>query len=163
MIYTSYLTSPIGRLAIIGDEEKIFYIKPADTVRTNQHSAATEQMKQQLEEWFAGKRKEFTVPLSYTGTPFQQDIFKTLATKVPYGTTISYGQLATLANHPTAYRAVGQALNHNPLLIAVPCHRVIEKDGALGGFKLGTPIKKKLLAVEHPLTAEKKEKLKGWL
>jgi len=162
MMYTSYFKSPVGLWAVIGDETSVYYIKPVDRVRTNQHSPATQAMCQQLAAWFAGTRRQLDVPVVLTGTAFQQDVYRALG-KVPYGSTVSYKQLAAMAGHPQGYRAVGQALSKNPLLIAVPCHRVIEQDGSLGGFALGTAAKKRILAVEHPLTDSMKKKLKGWL
>ena len=163
MMYTSYLKTVIGLLAVIGDESSVYYIRRTDRIRTNQHSAATEMMAGQLAEYFDGRRKEFTVPIVISGTPFQKEVYQALHDQVAFGQTISYKQLAAACGHPNASRAVGQAMNKNGLLIVVPCHRVIAADGTLGGFGLGLPAKKKLLAIEHPLTPQMKEKLKGWL
>lgn len=88
----------------------------------------------QLEEYFAGKRKAFDVPLAYPyGTPFQQATWDALRT-IPYGSTWSYKGLATAVGNPKAARAVGSANNRNPIAIIVPCHRVIASDGSLAGF-----------------------------
>jgi O-6-methylguanine DNA methyltransferase len=81
------------------------------------------------------------------GTPFRKDVWNTLA-KVPYGTTISYGELAKVAGHPGACRAVGGAMATNPIPLVIPCHRVINADGSIGHFTGGTELKRKLLSIE---------------
>ena len=102
----------------------------------------------QLKEYFAGERKTFSVPLSITGgTTFQKKVWKQLQ-RIPYGKTISYKQLAKAAGSEKAFRAVGNANGKNPIPIIIPCHRVINADGSLGGFSCGIEVKKQLLAVE---------------
>ncbi|MCH5265858.1 MAG: methylated-DNA--[protein]-cysteine S-methyltransferase [Lachnospiraceae bacterium] len=103
---------------------------------------------QELEEYFAGKRKVFSVPLSVHGTEFQERVWKELQ-KIPYGTTCSYGQLAAAIGKPKACRAVGMANNRNPLPIFIPCHRVIGSNGKLVGYGGGLDIKEKLLKLEQ--------------
>jgi methylated-DNA-[protein]-cysteine S-methyltransferase len=102
----------------------------------------------QLEEYFAGKRKTFTVPLSLGGTDFQAACWKALRT-IPYGETRSYKDLALLAGNPRALRAAGMANNRNPVVIIVPCHRVIGNDGSLTGYGGGLPVKRFLLDLEQ--------------
>ncbi len=102
----------------------------------------------QLEEYFAGRRREFDLPLAPEGTPFQHAVWQAL-TRIPYGETISYGELARRIGNPQASRAVGLANGANPLPIVVPCHRVIGADGSLTGFGGGLEIKRKLLALER--------------
>ena len=104
----------------------------------------------QLDEYFAGARRTFDLPLSPAGTEFQRDVWTTLAT-IPYGETISYAQLATRVGKPSAMRAVGAANGRNPLPIVLPCHRVIGADGALTGFGGGLPTKQFLLKLEGAL------------
>ena len=104
----------------------------------------------QLDEYFAGARRTFDLPLSPAGTEFQRDVWTTLAT-IPYGETISYAQLATRVGRPSAMRAVGAANGRNPLPIVLPCHRVIGADGALTGFGGGLPTKQFLLKLEGAL------------
>ena len=87
------------------------------------------------------------MPYRLDGTAFRQDIWNALA-KVPYGTTISYGELAKASGHPGASRAVGGAMATNPIPLLIPCHRVIAADGSIGGFTGGTELKRKLLAIE---------------
>ncbi len=100
----------------------------------------------QLEEYFAGARTEFTVPMELDGTAFQKDVWTEL-TRIPYGKTISYGELARRVGRPKGPRAVGQANGKNPIPIIVPCHRVLASTG-IGGYGGGLPMKRTLLAVE---------------
>ena len=103
----------------------------------------------QFDEYFAGKRREFDLPLSPRGgTPFQQTVWKQLQ-EIPYGRTISYSQLAQAVGNPKACRAVGSANGKNPISIIIPCHRVIAADGSLGGYASGLEIKKQLLDLER--------------
>lgn len=101
----------------------------------------------QLLEYFAGKRREFTIPLHQLGTPFQLKVWKELCS-IPYGETRSYGELAANVENPKGQRAVGMANHQNPIGIVVPCHRVIGKNGSLTGYAGGLDIKKKLLELE---------------
>lgn len=102
----------------------------------------------QLEEYFAGRRHEFTVPLDFRfASGFRAGVLAELA-KVPFGTTTTYGQLARAVGNPNAVRAVGGACANNPLPILVPCHRVLRADGALGGYRGGAELKRHLLAME---------------
>lgn len=101
----------------------------------------------QLEEYFAGKRTDFDLPFDIEGTAFQKQVWKALS-KIPYGKTVSYSDIAKKINNPKAVRAVGSANGKNPLCIIIPCHRVIAADGTLGGYSSGLHIKTKLLALE---------------
>ncbi len=112
--------------------------------------AVTDEAARQLEAYFAGKRKQFDLPLNPTGTAFQQAVWRGLQT-IPYGETRSYRQVAQLVGNAGASRAVGMANNKNPILIVIPCHRVIGSDGALVGYAGGLEVKKKLLALESRL------------
>lgn len=104
------------------------------------------QIKKELEEYFAWKRKMFTIPLKPTGTIFQQKAWEAL-TKIPYGETRSYKEEANLAGNPKAVRAIGWANNKNPIVIIIPCHRVIGADGNLVGY--GGGIERKIWLLEH--------------
>lgn len=106
--------------------------------------------RRQLEEYFAGKRRSFDLPLAPQGTPFQRQVWEALAT-IGYGQTLSYGQLAARVGKPAASRAVGAANGRNPLPIVLPCHRVIGANGALTGFGGGLPTKEFLLRLEGSL------------
>jgi methylated-DNA-[protein]-cysteine S-methyltransferase len=101
----------------------------------------------QLMEYFEGKRKEFELPLALQGTDFQTLVWSALQT-IPYGETRSYKDVAILIGKPDAVRAVGMANNHNPIVIIVPCHRVIGHDGGLTGYGGGLPAKQYLLDLE---------------
>jgi len=110
----------------------------------------------ELEEYFAGARKNFTVPLAPRGTEFQTRVWAELR-KVGYGERVSYGELARRAGAPNAARAVGGAMNKNPLAIFTPCHRVVGSDGSLTGFGGGLPMKEKLLEIESRSTLQNKK------
>ena len=105
----------------------------------------------QLNEYFSGQRREFSLPLHLAGTEFQMHAWEVLR-QIPYGETISYGEQARRVGKPTASRAVAQANHNNPVCIVIPCHRVINSDGSLGGYASGTDIKQQLLSLEK--TAE---------
>ena len=101
----------------------------------------------QLLEYFTGSRTMFTFPIDVDGTLFQQKVWEALKS-IPYGETKSYGEIATLIGQPGSYRAVGTAIGRNPLLIVVPCHRVIHKNGKLSGYRGTLEMKAKLLMLE---------------
>src|ERR1700691_4062279 len=105
----------------------------------------------ELEEYFAGKRREFTFPLDLRGTEFQKACWRALLA-IPYGETRSYGDIARAVGKPHGFRAVGMANNRNPVAIVVPCHRVIAAEGRLGGYGGGLDVKRKLLELEGALT-----------
>jgi methylated-DNA-[protein]-cysteine S-methyltransferase len=105
----------------------------------------------ELEEYFAGKRREFTFPLDLRGTDFQLACWRALLA-IPYGETRSYAAIARAVGKPNAFRAVGMANNRNPIAIVVPCHRVIASDGTLCGYGGGLDVKRKLLELEGALT-----------
>jgi methylated-DNA-[protein]-cysteine S-methyltransferase len=103
--------------------------------------------RRELEGYFSGKRKAFTVPLAPEGTPFQRAIWKEIA-KVPFGETLTYAELARRAGYPGCARAAGAATGRNPIGVIVPCHRIVGTDGSLTGYAGGLPKKKALLALE---------------
>lgn len=109
-----------------------------------EHAAA------QLQEYLQGKRKQFDLPLSPKGTPFQLQVWDALR-NIPYGETRSYKEIAQAVNRPRAFRAVGMANNRNPIAILIPCHRVIGTDGGLVGYGGGLSLKKQLLDLEGAL------------
>ena len=104
----------------------------------------------QLQEYFAGKRMQFDLPIHNAGTAFQQRVWQELR-HIPYGETRSYEEVAVAIGNPRACRAIGQANNKNPLLIINPCHRVIHKNGDITGFGCGTEVKHFLLNLENSL------------
>jgi methylated-DNA-[protein]-cysteine S-methyltransferase len=101
----------------------------------------------ELDEYFAGERRKFTLPLDLRGTPFQLACWNALL-EIPYGETRSYADIARAIGHPQAFRAVGMANNRNPVAIVVPCHRVIASSGSLCGYGGGLDLKRKLLELE---------------
>jgi len=103
----------------------------------------------QLDEYFAGQRRRFSVPLDVAGTAFQRSVWEGLQS-IPFGETRSYGQLAAQIGRPTAVRAVGAANGRNPISIMTPCHRVLGATGKLTGFAGGLEVKARLLALEAP-------------
>lgn len=112
-----------------------------------QHSELLREACRQLDEYFQGKRKNFDLPIDYAGTPFQEKVWKELQ-NIPYGETRSYEYIAVKIGSPKAVRAVGQANNRNPILLIIPCHRVIHKNGDISGFACGIESKKYLLNLE---------------
>ncbi len=151
-----YLDAPIGTLLIAGDASAVSRIQfPIDGAAA-QPEAGWEQSQRgpvgeavrQLSEYFAGQRTEFDLPLEARGTEFQRSVWRRLQ-EIPYGETISYGELARRVGNPKASRAVGSANGANPLPIVIPCHRVIAGNGTLGGFGGGLPTKQALLALEQ--------------
>jgi len=119
-----------------------------------EHSAtAMETCVQQMTEYFAGHRREFSFPLDLRGTDFQIACWRALL-KIPYGETRTYADIARAVGSPQGFRAVGLANNRNPVAIVVPCHRVIASDGTLCGYGGGLDIKRKLLQLEGALTAQ---------
>jgi methylated-DNA-[protein]-cysteine S-methyltransferase len=134
-----------------GTESHITHVQFADVV-TGVDCADWElgqEAKKQLEEYFAGKRKDFDLPLQPVGTDFQQAVWMALR-QIPYGHTASYADIAQAVGSPKAARATGQANNRNPIAIIVPCHRVIGRNGKLTGYAGGLDKKEFLLALEAP-------------
>jgi methylated-DNA-[protein]-cysteine S-methyltransferase len=160
----TYVESPVGRLLLAGDPQGLALVRfpgergavrPLAEWRRDEGIFAAAIA--QLEEYFAGERREFSLPLQPVGTPFQKAVWAALRT-IPYGATISYGELARRIGQPSAARAVGAANGANPLPIIVPCHRVIGADRSLTGFGGGLETKRFLLALEArvapPLTIQ---------
>ncbi|TCP21324.1 methylated-DNA-[protein]-cysteine S-methyltransferase [Scopulibacillus darangshiensis] len=104
--------------------------------------------KQELDEYFQGKQQTFNLPADVEGTTFQQEIWEALK-DIPYGETYTYSQIAAMIGRPRAVRAVGTAIGRNPLLISVPCHRVVGKNGSLAGYRGGLEMKEQLLELEQ--------------
>ena len=153
-LYT-YIPSPIGRLLLCGDEERLggLYTPPAsqdpDLVRGRRRAGAPfVRVREQLEAYFAGELVDFDVALDFDGaTPFRTSVWSALL-EIPYGATVSYGELARRLGRPTAARAVGTANGCNPISIIVPCHRVIGSGGSLTGYAGGLERKRYLLRHE---------------
>ena len=110
-------------------------------------TALTNEAATQLMEYFAGKRRTFSLPLAPKGTPFQKEVWQALSS-IPYGQTRSYADIAAQVGRPKAFRAVGMANNRNPIPIIIPCHRVVGSSGDMVGYAYGTKIKRYLLELE---------------
>lgn len=145
--------SPVGELWI--EEEDGFLIRIERMRKERKYDSKTdpqpvtvlEKTCRELDEYFAGKRKSFDIPLKLSGTEFQKKAWEELQ-KIPYGETITYGEQARRLGNEKAVRAVGGANGRNPVLIMVPCHRVIGADGSLTGFAAGISVKAFLLELE---------------
>jgi methylated-DNA-[protein]-cysteine S-methyltransferase len=120
---------------------------PAPDWRRDDQHPLLQSAAAQLTDWYAGRRRDFTLPLAPAGTPFQQAVWAELA-RIGYGRTHTYGEVAATLGRPAASRAVGAATGRNPLSIIVPCHRLVGRGGALTGYAGGLDRKRTLLAFE---------------
>ena len=140
------VASDAGLVAVLWQEDDPKRVRLEEAREDDSHVVLRKAVTQ-LEEYFAGKRREFDLPLDARGTEFQKLVWEQLLA-IPYGETRSYGELAARLGKPTASRAVGAANGRNPLSIVVPCHRVIGTSGALTGFAGGLETKRVLLELE---------------
>jgi len=152
MIYRYFYDFPIGEVGIAETDGKISHVYFADTTNKpkNAEVKETELIKRaesQLREYFAGKRTEFDLPLTFEGTNFQMSAWKALCA-IPYGEVRSYKEQAIAVGNIKACRAVGMANNRNPISIIIPCHRVVGSSGKLVGYGGGLPTKEHLLELE---------------
>ena len=146
------IQTPVGELLLVADEDGLievhFRVEDRRPRLSGQPRAAVlHRTIEQLNEYFAGKRKTFDLPLSLKGTPFQLQCWNALQ-QIPYGATATYGEIARSIGRPAAVRAVGAANGANPIPIIVPCHRVIGSNGSLTGFGGGLDMKRWLLDFE---------------
>jgi methylated-DNA-[protein]-cysteine S-methyltransferase len=147
------IDSPVGPLLLAADDTGLRRIEFAGRSAKpepswHEDAAPLKDTIRQLRAYFAGELETFDLPLAPQGTAFQLKVWKLLC-DIPYGETISYGELARRAGNPKASRAVGLANGSNPISIVIPCHRVIGSNGKLTGYGGGLPNKEKLLALEH--------------
>ncbi|MDP3292998.1 MAG: methylated-DNA--[protein]-cysteine S-methyltransferase [Sulfuricurvum sp.] len=148
--YIRLIHTPIGKMIAAADENAITsldFTNESELIQ-NSDTPLLLRLDKELHEYFAGKRKVFTLPLSVQGTPFQKQVWETLLT-IPYGITISYASEAERFGNPKAIRAVASANGRNPIAILIPCHRVIASDGTLGGYSGGIEKKEFLLELEQ--------------
>jgi len=144
------ISTPIGNLILKYDDKYVYQLGFSEQILPNSVGPATavlETVKMQLSEYFSGKRRYFNLPLAPSGTPFQQSVWQILR-KIPFGEWFAYSQLAERLGNPKAVRAVARANARNPFSLAVPCHRVIGKKGALTGYAWGLERKAWLLSHE---------------
>lgn len=145
--------SPIGPLVLEGDDTAIGHLHLPNSGASAAGSspgavpAALRMGADQLDEYFTHRRKEFSLPLAPRGTAFQVSVWRALG-DIPYGGTVTYGELARRVGRPLAVRAVGQANGANPLPIFFPCHRVVAAGGRIGGYGGGLDVKRELLRLE---------------
>ncbi len=164
-IYTSKLKSPFGIIYLASSDDGMVQIglsteekfvvelnKKFPKAQIEENNAKNQLALQQLKDYFSGKRNDFSVPLKLAGTEFQKKVWNELL-KIPYGQTITYGEIAKNIGNPKAVRAVGLANNRNPVAIIVPCHRVIGANGKLVGYGGGLDMKESLLKLEGALLA----------
>ena len=157
------IDSPIGLLSAVSDEKYLLWLEFGEIdkgqfskykdrylghLNENIISDIPGRVEEDLKAYFEEKLREFSIPLRLFGTDFQKSVWNALQT-IPYGETISYGELAKKIEKPGAMRAVGNANGKNPIPIIIPCHRVIQADGSIGGFFGGLDIKRKLLELEN--------------
>jgi methylated-DNA-[protein]-cysteine S-methyltransferase len=156
LIFYSWMRSPTGKLLLAADEagglRHIIFENGRDPATPLPHwresSAPLHETIRQLRAWLAGELREFDLALAPQGPAFHQRVWRELC-NIPYGETISYGELARRIGSPNASRAVGRANGANPIPIVIPCHRVIGSNGKLTGYGGGLPRKEFLLALEH--------------
>ena len=155
LYYTQIDDSPVGPLLLAGDHDALHVLSFGVGSRPREIDASWQpdtksvlkNVRKELDQYFAGRLKQFSTPVAFRGTPFQQAVWQELR-RIPYGETISYLDLATRIENPKAVRAVGMANGANPIAIIVPCHRVIGSNGSLTGFGGGLPTKRALLELE---------------
>jgi methylated-DNA-[protein]-cysteine S-methyltransferase len=154
-IVFSLAPSPIGEILLVAQQDALvglymetFAHGPTDRTAWIRDDARLAAVRAQLDEYFAGKRTSFDLPLRLEGTPFQQRVWDALCA-IPFGETVSYGELAARIGAPGSARAVGHSNARNPVSIVVPCHRVIGADGSLTGYGGGEPRKRWLLEWER--------------
>ncbi len=139
--------SPITNLAVTVEDGAVTRIDLRKRGRRPPEGKLELQVSRELEEYFAGKRKEFTFPIRTEGNQFYLSVWHELE-QIAYGETVTYGDLARVVGKPGAARAVGTANGRNPIPIVIPCHRVVAAGGKLGGYGGGLPLKRKLLDLE---------------
>ncbi len=144
--------TPLGKITLIEDNGFITHLLFAESTSSidcaYQKSDLLDKANTQLQEYFSGERTTFDLPLRPEGTEFMHAVWQALV-DIPYGTTVSYKDIAKKIDRPKAYRAVGMANNRNPLPIFIPCHRVIAANGTMCGYGAGIPIKEYLLRLER--------------
>jgi methylated-DNA-[protein]-cysteine S-methyltransferase len=154
--YAYLKTEMLGDLLLVANASRLIGIyfsnqhngpKPSADWKNDPSHPILKQAARELNEYLSGKRTDFSVPLAFDGTGFQREIWKQIA-RIPFGKTISYTELARRVGAPKATRAAGTATGRNPLGIIIPCHRVVGKDGGLGGYAGGLDRKKSLLKIE---------------
>ena len=159
-----WLRTPLGSMLAVGNDDHLYMLSFMELANTERKTALIQKrlratldlgdsesinsVRDEVNRYFSGKLREFKTPLRFTGTQFQNRVWEELY-RVPYGNTVSYAELAVRIGKPAAFRAVAQANAQNPIHIIVPCHRVINSDGGLGGYAAGQERKQWLLDFER--------------
>ena len=154
--FSYHTSSPVGPLFLAASPKGLVRLEfesrvqrlDAGSIQVFESRQALAPYLRELGEYFAGERREFSIPLDLRGTDFQLQCWRALL-DIPYGETRRYGDIARVIGHPQAFRAVGMSNNRNPVAIIVPCHRVIASGGSLCGYGGGLDIKRKLLDLEQ--------------
>lgn len=164
-----FVDSPVGPLFLVADRHAVRALRFADPQEPRPPVSALpslapraalrliDRLERELRDYFAGQRRDFTVPLAARGTPFQERVWGALRA-IPYGSTATYGDIARAIGMPAAARAIGGANNQNPIAIVIPCHRVIGADAKLVGYASGLAKKVALLQLEGALPAKGRER-----
>ena len=163
MIFWTRIDTPVHPMVLVEEDGKLVEIKLSDVdlpgeviqEKLEQHDPDTYQqdspfldrVEAELNEYFAGERTDFDVEYAFYGTEFQRKVWNVIAS-IPYGETLSYGEIAGILDKPNASRAVGNACGKNPIPVIVPCHRVLASNGKLGGYGGGLDVKRVLLDLE---------------
>lgn len=152
MKYIKYITTKIGKIGIIEEENKIIKIVANEKIEkvAEKDTSLLIEASKQIQQYLDGKRKSFDLPLNPKGTEFMKKVWEALL-KIPYGETKTYKQIAQMIGNPKAVRAVGMTNHNNPIPIVIPCHRVIGSNGSLTGYALGLDMKKYLLELENTI------------
>lgn len=149
---------PIGKMCVEIEEEYLAGLYMDSIIEEDeQETSLHKEVHKQLQEYFQKKRSSFDLPIKVAGTDFQMQVWDALC-KIPYGETRSYVEIARMIDNPKVYRPVGGANKKNPIMIVIPCHRVINADGSLGGFGCGVEVKQYLLQLENEAKIKKSYK-----
>lgn len=140
--------TPFGFITITAEDEKITSVELCKKVSSLGSSRVLQDAAKQIDSYLKGSQSKFNLPLKVSGTPFQLAVWKTIA-KVPFGKTVSYGEIAKAIGRPLASRAVGAAVGANPTPLLVGCHRVLGSNGSLTGYSGGQGIRTKKLLLDH--------------
>jgi methylated-DNA-[protein]-cysteine S-methyltransferase len=146
-LYSGFITSPCGIIEIRANHNAVFSIQFVDTVTIANENVVISQSKQELHEYFNGKRTEFTMPIQYIKSIYSTKVYEACM-QIPYGTTTTYKNIAYTISSPQSVRAIGNVLHNNPILIVIPCHRIVHVSHSKQGYKGGIWRKQLLLDLE---------------
>lgn len=147
-VYSSVLNTPLGRMRLDADDSGLIRCQlTTDALSFKTEHPVLKQAHQEILSYFEGHLQQFSTPLAPQGTSFQKRVWQALC-RIPYGTTCAYKDIAKAIDQPKAMQAVGSANKHNPIMLIIPCHRVIQTDGYIGGYAHGQAIKRWLLDFE---------------